>query len=129
MVRVERRWFEGKWIALGDEKEQSRLRLSHDSDHSLIDTIGRALSTLLGGNFELLLRIRTQDNKRYVIKWMRFICKNVYMLFQHRWLQEKTTHVLHFNNLTYVIFWDNSNKLRPWLFVNTEQVGFLWMNV
>ena len=80
-------------------KEQSRLRLSNDSDHSLIDTIGRALLTLLGGNFELPLQIRTRDNKRYVIKWIRFICKNVYMLFQRRWLQEKTTHVLHFNNL------------------------------
>ena len=59
-------------------KEQSLLRLSNDSDHSLIDTIGRALLTLLGGNFELLLQIRTRDNKRYVIKWIRFICKNVY---------------------------------------------------
>ena len=37
------------------------------------------------------------------------------MLFQCRWLQEKTTHVLQFNNLTYIIFWDNSDKLRPWL--------------
>ena len=39
------------------------------------------------------------------------------MLFQHRWLQEKTTQILHFNNLTYVIFWDNLNKLRPWLLI------------
>ena len=65
-------------------KEQYRLRLSNDSDHSLIDTIGRALLTLLGGNFELPLQICTRDNKKYVIKWIRFICKNVCMLFQCR---------------------------------------------
>ena len=65
-------------------KEQSGLRLSNDGDHSLIDTIGRALLTLLGGNFELQLQIRTRDNKKYVIKWIRFICKNVHMIFQRR---------------------------------------------
>ena len=52
-------------------KEQSLLRLSNESAYSLIDTIGRALLTLLGGNFELTLQICTQDNKRYVIKWIR----------------------------------------------------------
>ena len=106
-------------------KEQSRWRLSNDSDHSLIDMIGRALLTLLGGNFELPLQICTRDNKRYVIKRIRYICKNVYMLFQRRWLQEKSTHVLHFNNLTYVIFWDNSNKLRPWLVYGKAEMYFL----
>ena len=58
-------------------KELSRLRLSNESAHSLIDTIGRAFLTLLGGNFELPLQICTRDNKRYVIKWIHFICKNV----------------------------------------------------
>ena len=101
-------------------KQQSRLRLSNESAHSLIDTIGRALLTLLGGYFELPLQICTRDNKKYVIKRIPFICKNVYILFQRRWLQEKTTHVLHFNNLTYVIFWDNSNKLRPWLMMSKK---------
>ena len=48
-------------------KEQSRSGLSNDSDHSLIP-----------------LQICTRDNKRYVIKWIRFICKNMYILFQRR---------------------------------------------
>ena len=70
-------------------------------------------------SFELSSEICTQDNKKYVIKRIPFICKDIHMLFQHRWSQEKTTHILHFNNLTYVIFWDNLNKLRPWL------IGFI----
>ena len=66
-------------------------------------------------SFELSSQICTQDNKKYVIQQIPFICKDIHMLFQHRWLQEKTTHILHFNNWTYVIFRDNLNKLRPWL--------------
>ena len=35
-------------------------------------------------SFELLSEICTQDNKKYVIKWIPFICKDMHMLFQHR---------------------------------------------
>ena len=66
-------------------------------------------------SFELSSEICTQDNKKYVIKQIPFICKDIHMLFHPRWLQEKTTQILHFNNSTYVIFWDNLNKLCPWL--------------
>ena len=49
-------------------------------------------------SIELSSQICTQDNKKYVIKQIPFICKDIHMLFQHRWLQEKTTHILYFNN-------------------------------
>ena len=49
-------------------------------------------------SFELSSQICTQDNKKYVIQRIPFICKDMHMLFQHRWLKEKTTHILHFNN-------------------------------
>ena len=44
-------------------KECSRSRLSNENAHSLIDTIGGALFTLFGRNFELPLLIRTRDNE------------------------------------------------------------------
>ena len=44
-------------------KEHSRSRLSIENARSLIDTIGGALFTLSGRNFELLSLIRTRDNK------------------------------------------------------------------
>ena len=44
-------------------KERSRSRLSNENARSLIDTIGGALFTLFGRNFELPLLIRTRDNK------------------------------------------------------------------
>ena len=44
-------------------KERSRSQLSNENARSLIDTIGGALFTLFGRNFELPLLIRTRDNK------------------------------------------------------------------
>ena len=44
-------------------KERSRSRLSNENACSLIDTIGGALFTLSGRNFELPSLIRTRDNK------------------------------------------------------------------
>ena len=44
-------------------EEHSRSRLSNENACSLIDTIGGALFTLSGRNFELPSLIRTRDNK------------------------------------------------------------------